>query len=374
MAPFVTLALIVPLLVPAPLVVGAAPSATVGAPQELYRSLAAEHRAAVAVLASSLTADASTRLELDRAYNARMRPLVDVGHGPAIAWTLRHFVALPTDTLSADELRRDLWGRLLPTHAAEEWLWSRDLEVLETLVRDRDLLGARPCSGLAATVLAVQPLTHSERRLRALSAQSEALAPLGTSDRDARQAAAAVWRAEIARGPKDELIAACERALWRLEHFVPGVSFASLAGLDVDGNQVALADFRGKITVLGFFSLEHDAGRADARAFAALDRRFEGPALCVVGVALDRSPDEFRRRADTCNLRFPTVFEGPSRALLTGALHLDSAPLALVLDREGRLFRVCRTHAELEAAHVDALRDPALNGSTGTSSVGAPLR
>jgi peroxiredoxin len=373
MAPLVTLALIVPLLAPAT-AAPAASAAASSATQELYRTLATEHHAALAVLASSTTADASTRLELDRAYNARMRPLVELGHGPAIAWTLRHFVALPTDVLTGDELRRDLWSRLLPTHAAEEWLWSRELEVLETLVRDRSVLGARPCAGLAATVLAVQPLSHTERRLRALTAQSEALAPLGTTDRVARQAAAAVWREEIARGPKDELIAACERALWRLEHFVPGLSLASLAGLDVDGNQVALADFSGKITVLGFFSLEGESGRAEARAFAALDRRFEGPALCVIGVALDRSPDEFRRRADTCELRFPTVFDGASRALVTGALRLDQAPLALVLDREGRLFRVCRSLAELEAAHVDALRDPALNGSSGTSSVGAPLR
>ncbi len=103
----------------------------------------------------------------------------------------------------------------------------RELEVLETLVRDRNVLGAWLCAGLAATVLAVQPLSHAERRLR---------------------------------------------------------------------------------------------------------------------------------------------------ALVTGALRLDQVPLALALDREGRLFRVCRSLAELEAAHVDALHDPALNGSSGTSSVGAPLR
>jgi len=374
MALLVNLALLVPLLVPGPIALAAAPVATVGAPQELFRTLVAEHRAAVAVLASSATADAATRLELDRAYNARMRPLVEADHGPALAWTLRYFVALPTDALPADDLRRDLWSRLLPVHAAEEWIWARDVELFDTLFRDRALLGARPCAGLAATLLAPLPLVESERRLQALTAQSEALAPLGSEDRAARQAAAAVWRAEIARGPKDELIAACERALWRLEHFVPGTSFAALAGLDVDGNQVALADFRGKITVVGFFSLEQESGRADARSLAALDRRFEGPALCVVGVALDRSPDEFRRRADTCGVRFPTIFDGADRAFVTGGLRLDSAPLALVLDREGRLFRVCRTLAELETAHVDALRDPALNASSGTSSLATPQR
>lgn len=374
MVRFLTLAVLLPLFVPAPPLVAASTSSHSSASQELYRALAAEHRAAVAVLASSSSADAATRLELDRAYNARMRPLVDIGHGPALAWTLRNFVALPADALPADELRRDLWSRLLPAHAAEEWIWSRELGVLDTLVRDRALLGARPCAGLAASVLEAQSLASSERRLRALSAQSEALAPLGTDDRVARQAAAAVWRAEIARGPKDELIAACERALWRLEHLVAGASLASLAGLDVDGNQIALADFHGKITVLGFFSLEHEAGRAEARAFAALDRRFEGPALSVVGVALDRSPDDYRRRADACDLRFPTVFDGAARLLTQGALRFDDAPLALVLDREGRLFRACRTLAELETAHVDALRDPALNASSGTTSVGTPLR
>ncbi|MFM7297021.1 MAG: hypothetical protein ACKO4Q_07340, partial [Planctomycetota bacterium] len=79
MAPLVNLALLVPLLVPGPIALAAAPVATVGAPQELFRTLVAEHRAAVAVLASSTTADAATRLELDRAYNARMRPLVEAG-------------------------------------------------------------------------------------------------------------------------------------------------------------------------------------------------------------------------------------------------------------------------------------------------------
>jgi peroxiredoxin len=375
MAALVNLALLVPLsLAPAPFAPAVAATAMGATSQELYRALAAEHSVAAALLAGSATADASARLELDRAYNARMRPLVEAGHGPALAWTLRHFVALSTDALPAAELRRELWSRLLPTHAATEWIWSREFELLETLLGDRELLGARPCAGLAATLLAAQPLAHSERRLLALTAQSEALAPLGSIDRDARRAAAAVWRAEIARGPKDELVTACERALWRLEHFVPGASFAALAGLDVDGNHVALADFRGKVVVVGFFSLEQESGRTNARALAALDRRFEGPALCVVGVSLDRSPDEFRRRADTCDLRFPTIFDGQTRALVTGGLRLDSTPLALVLDREGRLFRVCRTLTELETAHEDALRDPALHTSSSATSAGAPLR
>jgi peroxiredoxin len=335
---------------------------------EHFRALLAEYHAAVALLERMTTSPSASTADLDRAFNARLRPLVDAGHGPSIAWTLRHFQPLPTDELGPDELRRDLWSRLLPAFSAEEWIWSRELDVLETLRADRSLLGPRPCAELASTVLAVQPLEQHDRRLRALMAQSDALAPLGEPDRAAREAAASLWRREFQRAPKGALASHCERALWRLENIVIGASLPPLVSFDVDGNQISVSDFRGKVLVLGFFSLGSEEGRRVAQAFAQLDAQFEGPSLAVLGIGGGVQPDEFRRRADECGLRFPTAYEGGPRGSVRGALRIDRAPLALVLDRDGRLLHAVTTLAELEPAYLDALRDPAMGDSSAAST------
>jgi peroxiredoxin len=371
MAPFATLALLVPLLAPAAAALPPQPppSTCTAAVDEHFRALLAEYHAAVALLERMTTSPSASTADLDRAFNARMRPLVDAGHGPSIAWTLRHFVPLASDELGPDELRRELWSRLLPAFAAEEWIWSREFDVLGTLLAHRSLLGPRPCAELAATVLAAQPLEQHDRRLRALTAQSDALAPLGEPDRAAREAAASLWRREFQRAPKGALASHCERALWRLENIVIGASLPPLVSFDVDGNQLSVSDFRGKVLVLGFFSLASEQGRRDAQAFAQLDAQFEGPSLAVLGIGGGVQPDEFRRRADECGLRLPTAYEGGARGSVMGALRLDRAPLALVLDRDGRLRHVVHTLAELEPAYSDALRDPAMGGS-GAESMG----
>lgn len=110
----------------------------------------------------------------------------------------------------------------------------------------------------------------------------------------------------------------------------------ALEGKDLAGGPFALADHRGKIVVLTFFSATAKEFPMEAYALRRLSRAFPATEVAVMGVAID--PDRSRLEADLKQFRvtWPVLhdgkeFDGPSAA----AVRLKSLPLLLVIDRKG---------------------------------------
>lgn len=356
------LALVLPLVAQGP---GApasqsAPYAQSALADKQYRSIVDEFEAAQKTLAMAKNADelAESGIDLVGAFNARLRPLADGGHGPSIGWILGHFAKDSRDPRDEATIRNELWARVLPSQAGAEWLWYPEIELLDRLAADIGTLGRSQASGYARSVYEALPPAQFERRLRALSLEAGALAPLGEPDREQRRLAAEVWQRELAANPASPLALAAERALWRLSNVVIGRTLGPLCSVDVDGNQVCLEDFEGKVVVLGFFSFSRSGDRARAEALARLQTRFEHSPFTVFGVNQDSNQTLFRKLSEECELRFPCVFEGGRNGRVASALQLDEPPRILVLDRHGVLRFVDLDDQALEAAVADLIAEP----------------
>lgn len=363
---FTTLALVAPLFAASPSSPARAPAALTHSPyaEARFESLLAEYRAAERALKQVGNWTLEARRDLVAAFNVRMRPLVDAGHGPAIGWTLAHYSHDPQSSRTAEDIKRELWTRVLPAEAGAEWLWLPEIRLLDALYADRVVLGRERTAGLAGALLGALDFDSTQRRLETLQVRSELLAPLGEDDGRACAAAASMWRAELERDPSGPLAPACERALWRIENLRLGRVVPSVCGVDVDGNELCLDDFRGKLVVLAFYSLERDSSQVEA--LVALQHRFQSSPLTLVGVARDAHPNSFRKLADHRGVRFPSMFEGGPRGRVMNALHLDRAPFALILDAEGRLREVLDEPDLLESTVRSYLRDRP------SADVGAP--
>lgn len=341
---------------------------------QMFDAAVADYRAAceALALAGGVPGSSAEPLELRLRYLEQMWALAEAGHAPALAWILRHFALDPLDPRDPAQVKLELYRSLLPACAAEPWLAERELDVLTSLEADLPVLGSRTTSALAHDVfLGVAP-RDTERRLRALKLEAGALAPLGEAEPFKVRAACEVWMRELAQPERGPLRKACEDALWRLHNLAVGRAVPDFVTADVDGNEIRLSDFRGKVVVVAFFSL----ARADQRAWTAelrtLTQRLEGAPFTILGVDQDTYPAQFRRQFEERELRFPCAFEGGPQGRVTGTWHIDDAPWCLVLDREGRLRHVDLRGNALEGAIRTLVREPVSQSVSGWSPPSQP--
>ncbi|MBN2360633.1 MAG: TlpA family protein disulfide reductase [Deltaproteobacteria bacterium] len=116
-------------------------------------------------------------------------------------------------------------------------------------------------------------------------------------------------------------------------------SVAEIAVEDLDGRRSTLASLRGHAALLYLFTTSCDVCLADMTKLRALDDRYRGSGVRIVGVALD--PDGariVRPFAENLALPFPIVVAGAE--LRRGASSLGpiaAVPRVIVVDATGRV-------------------------------------
>jgi peroxiredoxin len=329
----------------------------------LYAELEAEFRVARSAwnAAKGVPSGRQEPLDLRLAYAAKIQPLADAGHGPAIAWLARRVHSEDPQKLS--QLKLDLYRRILPAQAGAAWVFDDEIDLIDSLSADTKLLGASTTSAFAGAIFAAVPPHPFEHRLRALTLEASALAPLGEPDPDLRKSASDVWRRELDLDPAGPFARYCENGLWRLRHFAIGKPVPGFTGTDIDGNEIQLSDFDGKAVVISFFSFERTGDRARAVFMHRLASSFESAPFALIGIDQDPKPTLFRKLWEELELRFPCVFEGGRSGPVASGWHLDAPPRNLVIDRTGKLRFVDLDHEALERAVAELTSAPAPAGN-----------
>jgi hypothetical protein len=276
-----------------------------------------------------------------------MDDLARAGDPRAFLWCARRPEALPAQ----DRAQRMASGfaALAREHADAKWLFSPQFDPLAALD------GADAATRLAvAEALAADTTLDGPARCLALLLGAAALAP--THARDAGRTAGALARLDELRSlePADELGARAADLAWRIEHLAPGRAAPALVLHDVDGNELALEDWRGAHVLIEVWR-DDDPQRADrARELARAVQRVRAQrpelGLRVLAVGLGREELAFRRRIEELDLAWPTSFESvDGGGAARNAWRLDACATRLWIDADG----VVRMHggslAELEA-------------------------
>jgi cytochrome c biogenesis protein CcmG/thiol:disulfide interchange protein DsbE len=134
--------------------------------------------------------------------------------------------------------------------------------------------------------------------------------------------------AQDARGDSDTVT---------LQFFRKPVAAPTLSVRDLDGRDVALASFRGKVVLINFWATWCPPCRAEIPDLVALQEKYRDQ-LQIIGVSTDEAPvDVVKRFAEEHHMNYPIVMESPEiEKLFPG---IGALPTTFVLDRESRIVQ-----------------------------------
>jgi len=104
----------------------------------------------------------------------------------------------------------------------------------------------------------------------------------------------------------------------------------------IDGGQLRLSSYRGKIVLLDFWATWCVPCREETPHFVDLQQKYGGEGLQIIGVSMDDSTDPVRTFYQQFHINYPVVMgTADVGGAYGGVLGL---PIAFLIDREGRIY------------------------------------
>ncbi|MBL8229878.1 MAG: TlpA family protein disulfide reductase [Bryobacterales bacterium] len=124
----------------------------------------------------------------------------------------------------------------------------------------------------------------------------------------------------------------------------------------LDGAEIRLADFKGKIVLLNFWATWCEPCRKQMPELAQLYRETKEQGLVLLGINDDETPEIARKYVEEGTYGWPHVFDGKDHGI-RGKYRVEAIPTAIVIDREGKVAEfVIGAGASSEAALKAGLR------------------
>ena len=123
----------------------------------------------------------------------------------------------------------------------------------------------------------------------------------------------------------------------------------------LDGGQLRLSSYRGKVVLLDFWATWCVPCRDETPHFVELQKKYGERGLQIIGVSMDDSPDPVHPFSQQFHINYPIVMgTADVGAAYGGVLGL---PIAFVIDREGHISakHMGATNAEVFEKDVTAL-------------------
>lgn len=104
---------------------------------------------------------------------------------------------------------------------------------------------------------------------------------------------------------------------------------------DINGKQVKLSDFKGKVVILDFWATWCPPCRAEIPGFVELQKEYGSKGLVVVGVSLDDNPEVVASFAKAKGINYPIVMGTQEVAQAYGGI--EAIPTTFVIDTNGNV-------------------------------------
>lgn len=112
--------------------------------------------------------------------------------------------------------------------------------------------------------------------------------------------------------------------------------------MDLDGRQVSLDQYRGKVVLLNFWATWCEPCKAETPALEAAYRKLEGEGFVILGVDLynaernqRRGLEDVRRFAQAYGVSYPVLLDEAGD--VGGAYAIAPIPTSYMIDREGKV-------------------------------------
>lgn len=134
----------------------------------------------------------------------------------------------------------------------------------------------------------------------------------------------------------------------------------SISGKDLDGRQLSLSDYKGKIVVLNVWGSWCPPCRAEAPDFEKVFEATKSQGVQFVGLdTRDLQLAQPKAFAADHGLSYPSLYDPDGELLLQfppGTLNPQTIPTTIVLDRQGRV--AARALKPLQASDLTKILDP----------------
>jgi thiol-disulfide isomerase/thioredoxin len=123
-----------------------------------------------------------------------------------------------------------------------------------------------------------------------------------------------------------------------------------LKGTALQGGEVDLAQYGGKVVLVHYWSSSSPTAKTDAETIADLFKKYGGAKFDVIGVNLDYSKDEVTKfLAENQNVRWKQLFEpGGFESRLASELGIITLPMTILVDDKGQVVSTSLQITELE--------------------------
>lgn len=140
------------------------------------------------------------------------------------------------------------------------------------------------------------------------------------------------------------------------------VAIPDLSGKTVDGKQLDVADYKGKVVVLNVWGSWCPPCRAEAPNFVKVAKETAGQGVQFVGInTRDANVSLARSFEKDKGVTYPSLFDPTGKLMLRfkkGTLNPQTIPSTLVIDRDGKI--AARTLQALSEDKLREMLDPVL--------------
>ena len=199
--------------------------------------------------------------------------------------------------------------------------------------------------------------SFAEKNPRCDEAPAALMLLASTNEMNSNEVEARKWYAALAKDhPGSEWGKKAAGALNRLD--IVGKPLV-LKGMDLRGNMVDLAQYRGKTVLVTFWATWANPAKRDIPELAKLATKYKAKGFEVVAVNLDNDKADLDAFLQTNSLTWPQIFEpGGMENRLASEFGIISLPTMFLVDPDGKVLnRSLRSAAELEV-----LLDKSLTG------------
>ncbi len=108
---------------------------------------------------------------------------------------------------------------------------------------------------------------------------------------------------------------------------------------DIEGKEVSLSDFKGKVVFLNFWATWCPPCRREIPAFIELVDQYKDDGFIVVGVAVDprefQGVDKVKPFAEQMGINYPVLYDSKGVSQIYGGI--SSIPTTFVINRDGKV-------------------------------------
>ena len=141
-----------------------------------------------------------------------------------------------------------------------------------------------------------------------------------------------------------------------------GKTVPNFSAIDLDGNPISLAQYRGKVVLLDFWAVWCGPCIAEMPTVKAVYNSYKDEGFDIIGISLDTDEDRLRDYLKENDIPWRQVFSGEGwKSPVAQQYGIRAIPAPWLIDKDGTLITHQARGSALERLVADALKDQSTN-------------